>query len=94
MDLKTFVSKAISDIVSGLAEAEKQTDRKITVWPAAPGQNPTISFDVAVTVSYEGTGEAGAKIEVLGIPLAGASVEGSLGKVTTSRIQFNVHLSD
>lgn len=94
MNLKTFVSAAISDIVSGLSEAEKRTGRKITIWPTTPGENPIISFDVAVTVSYKGTGEAGAEIKVFGIDLAEASIEGNVGKATTSRIQFNVHLSD
>jgi hypothetical protein len=101
MDLKTFVAETLCQIQEGVREAIERTSsgdpRLVGAINPHFGEHAEklekivekVSFDVAVTVSTSGQGEAKAGLEVLGIGLSG---KGQVAKENSavSRIQFVV----
>ena len=102
MELDKFVSKTLSMISKGVAEAQKECREYGVVVNDAPstmhrdtgvyGSNysilQTVEFDVAITTEDSSNGEG--KISVMGIGVGG----GNQSKDTySSRIKFNVPVS-
>lgn len=86
MNLKSFVKRAIVDIVGAVEEAEKESGREIH-FPTKEGEN--IQFDVAVTA--EDSGKADAGIQILKIVKGGMNSETK--NSTTSRLSFSLLIS-
>jgi hypothetical protein len=85
MDLKTFVSESISQIIDGCLEAQKKYGIPDTEYRSDP-----IKFDVALTVSNEQKDKAGLAV-VSGIFGIGAQTQKMAGNESISRIQFEVY---
>jgi hypothetical protein len=99
VDLDKFITETLSDIKTGIHEANVR----------AKGENPKpdapnyfflrpgskqeigagIEFDVAVTTKSEGKGKAGAKV-TLAVVEADFGGSGSIAKENVSRIRFTV----
>jgi hypothetical protein len=83
MDLQTFVSETLQQIVNGISHAHKNGVR------SSGGAAENIEFDVAVTAT-EGTDKKGG----LGLLVAGIGIGGQAGSstanTTVSRIKFSV----
>lgn len=102
MNLKDFVTEAITAVLGGVAEAQKgeygsligptfrfAMDHKhdvLGVVVHGSDNHTVMQFDVAVTTTKEG--EAGAHIKVLGMVDAGG--KGGLAHEVASRVKFSV----
>jgi|LauGreDrversion4_2_1035121.scaffolds.fasta_scaffold381204_2 hypothetical protein len=91
IELKEFVTTAITDICEGISEAKKKYDIPPTAIPS------TIDFDLSVIVEQSTAKKAGGKLSVglcLKVLGASSSVDGEiandLSSITTQRIKFSV----
>tara|TARA_B110000914_G_C15294212_1_gene368048 strand:+ start:176 stop:493 length:318 start_codon:yes stop_codon:yes gene_type:complete len=90
MELKEFVTTALQDIEAGVHNANANANREISF--TGNKDNPTVTFDIAVTAeeSIKGGAEAGIKVLSIG------RVSGEAGVVkknaSVSRITFNVDI--
>jgi len=92
MDLKTFVSESLSEVIQGIEEAQTATtNSQINSSDVAGYQQKvvTISFDIAVTVE-QGMGTKGGIKVLSGMLNLGSSGESKKSDSTTHRIQFSV----
>ena len=94
MDLKSFVRESLTQIVQGVAAAQKEAHKLGAVIDPPDGYNrrrESVEFDVAVTVT-EGSGSA-ARIGVLA-GIVGGKIEGSSQKQGSAahHIKFAVSL--
>lgn len=92
MDLKTFVSNSLSQIVAGVNDANANQDVKDRTFMLNPftSGSEKIDFDIAVTVSSSQEGKAEAGIKVISIGGAGAKVGNTHTNEIASRIKFSV----
>ena len=105
MDLKTFVSTTLQEIVAGISEAKtaiEAIDPNARINPTVRSHNSSsagvtdpkpVEFDVAVTVSEEigGGGKAGLKIASF-VEISGEGKARSASE-TISRVKFTVALA-
>jgi hypothetical protein len=102
VELKEFVTKTLSDIRTGVIDAQKEGCVVRGTLAAARGSPMTASaalisvkFDVAVTVEATDAAKMGGgfKVAVLGIGTsAGSDLETASKNTAVSRIQFDVPL--
>src|SRR3546814_5477166 len=98
MDLKTFISSTLVQIVEGVAEAQGQVAAhgSARINPAGDDANYTepkdVAFDIAVTVkeSASGGGKAGISVAMFKI---GGGAEATAASEAISRIKFSIPLS-
>ena len=96
MDLRTFVTTTLVQIVGGVQDAHNQIAELETTGAVNPvpqsqehGAPQPVEFDVAVTVASSGQLEGGARLQVMGFALGGkASTDNSTQAV--SRVRFGV----
>jgi hypothetical protein len=97
MDLKTFVSTTLVQIVEGVADAIRQVSERKIAGAINPmpedylrGQAKDVQFDVAVTVTDTSEGSAGAGIKVASFIEIGGKGSKATTSEAVSRIQFSV----
>ena len=103
MELKEFVSNALTGIISGVAEAQSRVKDIAVIEPNINATNPeggasdspnkilrSADFDVAVSVSDEVKGGIKGGIFVLGFLGGGTSADARFANSTVSRIKFSV----
>ena len=92
MDLKTFVSESLNQIIQGI-EAAQSSNKASQVNPSDVSNYAQkvveIAFDVAVTVE-KGSGTQGGISVLTGILGLGASGESKQSDLTTHRLRFAV----
>jgi len=90
MDLKTFITKAVKDIVEAAEEVSTSAVRQIKL--DKHENKRTIEFDIAVSAeeSTEGGGKGG--IKVLEFFEIGGGASKEVKNSTVSRIQFGVNV--
>jgi hypothetical protein len=88
LDLKTFVSESLSQIIQGVEEAQCQNKQSLIVpWSSLPPNESTekVEFDVAVTVE-KGTETKGGIAVIAGVIGLGSQGRSSQSDQTVSRI--------
>ena len=93
MDLKTFVSESLKEIVEGVEEAQEKCHNAVVSpsWGSVPRDKTmrTIEFDIAVTVEKEKGTKGG--LAVLGCVVnLGTQGQSSASDTVVSRIKFSV----
>jgi hypothetical protein len=93
MDLKTFVSKSLTQIIQGVEEAQKANQSSaINTSFSSPNSNEKetqIEFDIAVTLEKGAESKAGIAVFGGAINL-GAQGKSNKSDVTVSRVKFIV----
>ncbi len=94
MEVQKFVAETLKQVIEGVRAAQFQSVGGRGFFGSSPGatgvslKTGSIAFKLAVTVVKESstgvTGEAGSKIEVMGVNLGGAKVQGT---VETGRME-------
>ncbi len=92
MDLKDFISKTISDVVTGLKESSGLTSKKIDLASIGSTNRRHIEFDVAVAAEKVDQNKGGGKIEVFSIAEIGLERGSETKNSTVSRIKFGVRV--
>ena len=92
MTLKDFIKNTIYDINIAIEETYKETGKYYQIGESH-AKDKSISFDIAVTQSAEGSVGGKGGIQVWGFGLGGKK-EAKEGEQNVSRIQFNVFLSN
>ncbi|RZJ12204.1 MAG: hypothetical protein EOP39_04400 [Rubrivivax sp.] len=101
MDLKAFVQNSITSILEGVKDAQAAYPNEVNpdlsmghghkLPTSTSGRRVSeIDFDVAVTVSTEGTTQADGRIEVLNIVKLGGSGSAKDATQSISRLKFVV----
>lgn len=109
MDVETFVSEALEQLGASIEKVRGKSGIKISPSPyMQEGSNTAgdrlveigtgkivsfVEFDLSVTVTKRVEGEAGAKLQVVGIDFGGAGVSGGLDHTRVQRIKFQVPVS-
>ena len=105
MDLKTFVSTTLQEIVAGISEAKaaiEQIDSSARINPTMRSHNSQrsaitnekpVEFDVAVTVSEEAGGGGKAGVKIASLFEVGGEAKSRSASETVSRIKFSVGLA-
>ncbi len=88
MELKEFVKKVISDVVTAVDESNEAASREINL--AQRSDRRTIEFDVAVSAEETTTVDGKAGVRVLSFLEAGANAGTETKNSTVSRITFGV----
>jgi hypothetical protein len=83
MDLQTFVTRTLKEVIEGIRDAQKEGIRV----SAASAED--VDFDVAVTVNEASDKKGGGGLFVAGFGV-GAQGSSSLSNSTVSRIKFKV----
>ena len=101
MDVARFVAETLKQVMDGVREAQKHdVGPRGQIGSArgdfAAGRMPgAITFELAVTVVTESsagaTGEAGSKIEVMGVNLGGAKLQGTVETGRMEQVVSHVH---
>lgn len=91
MDVKEFISEALTQIVDGVVDAQQQTKEKNAVIVPCYKNLKTVTFDIAVTVieGKETSGKAGISVWSIGAGVGGKTESSSS---TVSRIKFEIPL--
>jgi len=105
MDLKEFVSEAISQVVNGISEAQANTadtsakvnpellkrggEPEMGFTPTSAGMASVLQFDIAITAE-EGTDTKGGIGVATGVFNLGSAGASSAQSSTVSRLQFSV----
>jgi hypothetical protein len=106
MDVKQFVTETLTQILDGVADAQKakpwQVAHYLHVKENVPegmlkGSRPgvpffLVDFDIAVTTAAEKDQKGGAKLQVVGIGGFGGDLSEKAQTATTSRIKFRFPL--
>jgi hypothetical protein len=109
VDLKDFVSATLTQIVTGVAEAQNAVrdaggcvnpaivaaiNRESYIGSHGHGEHVyAVAFDVAVTVAESTGTNAGAKLQIASLLSLGAGGESRDASSSTSRVKFNVPLA-
>jgi hypothetical protein len=92
MDIKTFLSESLTQIIQGIEESQKQNSNSV-VNPVrlqvAEKTLQNIDFDIAVTVEKESGAKGGIAVLAGAINL-GSQGQSKISDVTVSRIKFSV----
>ena len=91
MDLKEFVSKAITDIIQAVDKASENSVKEPEL--AARPDKRTIEFDIAVSAENTDTKSGKAGIRVLEFAEAGGNLSKETKNSTVSRIVFGIDVS-
>lgn len=89
MDLKSFLEKAITDILDGIKAANKNSDYPIGLVRKIE-DSKAIDFDIAVSAEDSQGENAGAGIKVLSFLDLGGGLESQQKNSSVSRIKFSV----
>jgi hypothetical protein len=92
MDIKTFVSESLTQIIQGIEEARKANTNSV-INPVreytAEKTMQDIGFDIAVTVEKE-TGTKGGIAVLAGAFALGSQGQSKASDITASRIKFSI----
>lgn len=91
MELKSFVTKALIELISAINDVEKISKQEVTF--ARSQDNKCVTFDIAVTAENTSKGTVEGGITVLGLNLGGDSALESKSSCV-SRIAFGVYVDD
>ena len=91
MELKNFVEKVLTDLVSAVESSRKTSSREMHL--ADNKDSRTIEFDIAVSVEEWAKEEGNAWIKVLEIVEWGWKVSKESKSASISRVKFGVYVS-
>lgn len=95
MELKNFISQALTNIVQGVEEANKTTKRfkLASATHSQYGQGQEVDFDVSVTASQDTEGDLNGKIGVAIVNIS-SDVKLTESNQNTHRIKFKVFITE
>lgn len=96
MDLKSFITETLQQIIEGVQDAQKYiSDKKITatIHPKKSRENiESVDFDVAVTSTESNSSGLSGGIKVASIFSIGGEGKNQLSEQNVSRIKFKVQI--
>ena len=96
MDLKSFITETLKQIIEGVQDAQKYiSDKKIpaTIHPKRSKENiESVDFDVAVTSTESNSSGLSGGIKVASIFSIGGEGKNQLSEKNVSRIKFKVQI--
>ena len=92
MELKDFISKAVSEIVTGIDDASSATKKKVSLYSIGKDNQRHIEFDVAVTVEKKDGKGGKAGVRVLEFVEVGGKKFSETANTTVSRVRFGVRV--
>jgi hypothetical protein len=107
MDVKQFVTETLTQILDGIAAAQRAKPLQVAhsllareqvpegMLKSSSVRNPLflVDFDIAVTTTAEKDQKGGAKLEVIGLGGFGGDLSEKAQTATSSRIKFRVPIS-
>lgn len=90
MEIKDFVKKVLTDLVSAVEETRKESVRDMSLTDNKDQR--TIEFDIAVSVEEESSASGKAGIKVLQFAEAGGNLSKEIKNSTVSRVKFGIRV--